>query len=111
MWVKMIVGFDRDGLLIPKWRDAFLAHGAQLAELTVEDEDVELLRRRAVVARLTIQGKEVTPPLVDAVMRYAKERALTISGFTQDEPFNRWRAQAWRMEIVSIHRPPAEESP
>ncbi|MFZ6864761.1 hypothetical protein ACO0K7_19230 [Undibacterium sp. Ji67W] len=31
MWVTMVVGFDRDGLLIPKWRDAFLQPGAHLA--------------------------------------------------------------------------------
>lgn len=31
MWFTMVVGFDRDGLLIPKWRDAFLQRGAHLA--------------------------------------------------------------------------------
>lgn len=102
MWVTMVVGFDRDGLLIPKWRDAFLQRGAHLAELTVEEEEVGKLRRRALVAHLTIQGKDVTPPLMDAVVRYAKERVLHISGIAQDEPFNRWRAQAWRMEIASL---------
>lgn len=30
---------------------------------------------------------------------------LHISGIAQDQLFNRWRAQGWRMEIASIFRP------
>jgi hypothetical protein len=101
MWVKMIFGFDKDGLLIPKWRDAFQLHGAFVGELSLQDEDVPQLRRRAAVARLTIRGKDVTPPLIDAVLRYAKDQALTVSGIAEHEPWNRWKAQAWRMELTT----------
>lgn len=42
MRARMIVAFDKDGLLIPKWSDAFLSHGALEGELTIEDEEVNL---------------------------------------------------------------------
>lgn len=111
MWVRLVPGFDRDGLLIPKWRDAFLLRGAPEGELTIGDEEVVQLRRRAQVARLTINGQDVLPPLVDVVVRYARDKMMTLSGISEEEPWNRWRAQAWRMEVMSLERsaPPQDK--
>lgn len=108
MWVRLIPGFDEDGLVIPKWRDAFIQRGAQEGELTIGDEEVTGLRRRALVARLTVSGKEVYPPLVDVIVRYAKDRTMTLSGISEKEPWNRWHAQAWRMEVIAL-APPAPD--
>lgn len=106
MWVRMIVGFDKDGLLIPKWRDAFMLRGAFEGEFTVDEEHVEPFRRRALVARLQVAGIDVVPPLVDVTTRYAKNKMMTVSGISEEEPFNRWKAQAWRMEILSTDTQP-----
>lgn len=77
-------------------------HGAHEGELTIGDIELEQLGRRTLCARLQLNGADVVPPLVDVVIRYAKDRALTLSGISQDLPFNKWHAQAWRMEIVSV---------
>lgn len=109
MWVRMVVGFDKDGLLIPKWRDAFMLRGAPEGMLTIGEQEVEKLRRRALVARLTHGGPDIVPPLVDVVVRYARDRTLVLSGISEEEPWNRWMAQAWRMEVLHLMRPPIAE--
>jgi len=104
MWVRMVPGFDPDGLLIPKWRDAFTQRGALEGQLRITEEEITGLRRRALVARLNDGKQDVLPPLVDVVVRYANDRMLTISGISEVEPWNRWCAQAWRMEVIALDR-------
>ena len=110
MWVRMVVGFDQDGLLIPKWREAFIQFGASEGELTIEEQEVEALRRRSLVARLRVSGKDMLPLLADVVLRYAHERVIHLSGIAQDEPFNRWHAQAWRIEVLSPYKLPEADA-
>lgn len=103
MWVTMVIGFDRDSLLIPKWRNAFLQRGAHLAELTVEEEEVgSCAVEQWGAPDDPRQGCDAASGR--CVVRYAKDRVLHISGIAQYDPFNRWRAQAWRMEIASLSR-------
>jgi hypothetical protein len=104
MLVRLVVGFDPDGLQIPKWREAFQQRGAHEGELTIQEQDVPQLRRRALVARLQVSTEDQLPQLVDVVVRYAKERVIYLSGISEEEPWRRWRAQAWRIEVIEPAR-------
>lgn len=106
MWVSVVLGFDSDGQLIPKWREAFQRHGELVGELTHGEEFVKELRRHTMVSRLRANGQEVLPPLADSVVRVALGKNLNASGITTDGLFNKWRPQAWRMEILSLDGPP-----
>ena len=53
------------------------------------------------VARLLDDTRDVTLPLYDVVIRYAQNDDLAISGIARDEPFDKWRPQAWRMKVLN----------
>jgi hypothetical protein len=105
MWVSVVLGFDPDGQLVAKWREAFQRHGELLGEFTHGEEYVKELRRHTMVSRLRLDGQDVLQPLADSVVRGALRRKLNASGIASDGLFSKWRPQAWRMEIVSIDRP------
>jgi hypothetical protein len=105
MWVSVVLGFDPDGQLIAKWREAFQRHGELMREFTHREEYVKELRRHTMVSRLRTNGQEVLPPLADSVVRVAVGKTLNASGITTDGLFNKWRPQAWRMEILSLSGP------
>lgn len=107
MWVNVVLGFDEaDGQLVAKWREAFQRHGALEGEFVQEEEWVADLRRHTSVARVKAQGKDVLPPLYDALCRVARGKVMNVSGIAQREPWLKYHAQAWRMEILSIEGPP-----
>ena len=107
MWVSVVLGFDQaDGQLIAKWREAFQRHGELMGWMTSSEEYVQELRRHTQVTRLrNLNGEDVLPRLADSFVRVAGGRKMNASGIAQDEPFNKWHAQAWRMEIISLDRP------
>lgn len=47
---------------------------------------------------------------MSALTRFAKGRVMNVSGTAQNEPWNKWRSEAWRMEIVSLNAPPKSAS-
>jgi hypothetical protein len=109
MWVSVVLGFDEsDGQLVAKWREAFQRHGTLMGEFFQEEEWVEDLRRHTSVARIKLYGKDVLPPLLDASTRVARGKTINVSGIAAREPWHKYHAQAWRMEVISIDEPPAD---
>lgn len=100
MRVSVILGFDRDGQVVVKWRESFQRHGVLEGELSIREEEDKSLRRHTMVARLLDGATDLTPPLYDAVVRFALNDDMSISGIARDEPFDKWRSQAWRMKIL-----------
>ena len=43
--------------------------------------------------------------MADSMVRVALGKNINVSGIANDGMSGKWRAQAWRMEIVSIDRP------
>jgi hypothetical protein len=105
MWVSVVLGFDQDGQLVHLWREAFQRHGELVGEFTCEVEYVKDLRRHTMVGRLRKDGADVLPPLTDAVVRVVRGKSINASGIASDGMVGKWRAQAWRMEIVSLEQP------
>lgn len=106
MWVSVVLGFDSDGQLVVKWREAFQRHGELVGEWSHGEEHVKELRRYALVSRLRVDGVDVLPPLVDAVVRVGLANNINVSGISRHNPLSgKWTPAAWRMEVVSIKRP------
>eukprot|EP01133_Synstelium_polycarpum_P000044 gene44-57_t len=105
MWVSVVLGFDPDGQLVAKWREAFQRHGQLMGEFTHGEEYVKELRRHTMVSRLRMDGQDVLMPLADSVVRVVLGKNINASGIASDGMSGKWRAQAWRMEIVSMDRP------
>src|SRR5476649_2643413 len=110
MWVSLVLGFDQDGQLVAKWREAFQRPGELLGEFTYGEEYVKELRRHTMVSRLRVDGQDVLPPLADSMVRVVLGKNINASGIANDGMSGKWRAQAWRMEIVSMDRPPSAAS-
>ena len=100
MWVSVILGFDPDGQVVERWREAFQRHGELVGELSITDEYVAGLRRHTSVARLRVAGEDIVPPLADSVVRVIRGKVINMSGISSDFTTNKWRSQAWRMQIL-----------
>ncbi|MYM92826.1 hypothetical protein [Duganella vulcania] len=108
MWARVVFGFDLDGLVVVKWREAFIWQNALEGEFSIGQEYVQELHRHTCVARLRVDGRDVLPRLADADARFAQGRIMNVSGISQREPWNSWYVQSWRMEFLSLDgRPPA----
>jgi hypothetical protein len=104
MWVSVILGFDSDGQVVERWREAFQRHGELVGELSIGEEYVASLRRHTSVARVRVAGEDILQPLADTVVRAFLGSGINISGVTSDPVFNKWRPQAWRMQILPTQK-------
>lgn len=80
--------------------------GGKIGEWAHGEEEVKELRRYTLVSRLRVNGIDVLPPLVDAVVRVGRGSGINVSGISRHNPLSgKWTPAAWRMEVISLERP------
>src|SRR5471030_2115166 len=87
------------------FQEAIGYHNGMGVGIDVFPEAGQVVAPGVVQARIRVENMDILPPLVDALTRFAEGRVMNVSGTAQDEPFNKWRSQAWRMEIISLEKP------
>ena len=91
MWVSVVLGFDPDGQLVAKWREAFQRHGQLMGEFTHGEEYVKELRRHTMVSRLRMDGQDVVMPLAGVVSPNRRNlSSLPKSAITPSQSQPKW---------------------
>ena len=96
------IRFENHGHLIPKWREATTCRDYLEGGFTLSQEHIATFRRYADVARFRDGGgRDLVPPMIDAVVRQAIEGELAVTGLEFDVESDRWTAQSWRIRFAS----------
>jgi hypothetical protein len=101
MFVKVAQMFEDGGRPISRSR-AVTRQPVHVGKLSMSDQHDKEFRRSVCTAYLrnASDGKDVLPPLRDAVVRWVGDGTLTISGMETDPCSGKCFAQSWLAQLL-----------
>jgi hypothetical protein len=101
MWVKVTQLMEDGGRPMARHR-AVTQRPLVVGQLSLIDRHDKELRRSVVCASLLSNlGQDMLPPLRDAVVRFIRDGAMTISGMETDDMTRKITAQSWYVEVFA----------
>jgi hypothetical protein len=93
--------FDNEGRPLPLHRQA-MPPELYVGSFQVGECQLEVCKRMSCRASLTepATNADVIPPLYDAVLRYAKDGELTLSGVEVGDLSRKMTAMSWRVRFI-----------
>lgn len=97
----LVATLYEDGTPVPIHR-AVTKQPSHYGELVLHEQHDRAFRRSVRTARLVMPstGDNVLPPLRDAVVIWIGDKAMTITGFSQDDSTRRCTGQTWYVETI-----------